>query len=41
MSDFMLKQVSPTTASLLGKAPFDPKTGEGFGCHGCHTAAAK
>jgi hypothetical protein len=41
IGDFMIKQVSPTTASLLGEAPFDPKTGAGFGCHNCHTAAAK
>jgi hypothetical protein len=41
MGDFMMKQVSPTTASLLGEPPFDIKTGQGFGCHNCHTAAAK
>jgi cytochrome c553 len=41
MGDFMMKQVSPTTASLLGQQPFDPKTGQGFGCHDCHTTSAK
>jgi hypothetical protein len=41
MGDFMMKQVSPTTAALLGEQPFDMKTGQGFGCHNCHTSAAK
>lgn len=35
--DFMSKQVVPTMASLLGQQPFDPKTGQGFGCLECHT----
>jgi hypothetical protein len=37
MVEFMSKQVVPTTASLLGKEPYDPKTKKGFGCFGCHT----
>ncbi|HEY3819704.1 MAG TPA: hypothetical protein VGL81_21195 [Polyangiaceae bacterium] len=41
MGEFMMKQVTPAMASLLGEPPFDPKTGQGFGCHACHTAAAK
>lgn len=35
--DFMMKQVEPTMAELLGESPYDPKTGQGFGCLGCHT----
>jgi hypothetical protein len=35
--DFMSKQVVPTMASLVGEQPFDPKTGQGFGCLECHT----
>jgi hypothetical protein len=35
--EFMAKQVEPTMAQLLGEEPYDPKTGEGFGCLGCHT----
>ncbi len=33
---FMMKQVVPEMATLLGKAPYDPKTNSGFGCAGCH-----
>jgi hypothetical protein len=36
-TEFMGKTVVPTMASLLGEAPFDMKTGKGFGCHECHT----
>jgi hypothetical protein len=35
--DFMAKQVEPSMAQLLGEQPYDPKTGQGFGCLGCHT----
>ena len=37
MVEFMGKKVVPTTAQLLGEAPFDPKTGKGLGCFECHT----
>ena len=36
---FMKDTVEPQMASLLGEQPFDPKTGQGFGCYGCHTKA--
>ena len=29
--------VEPDMAALLGEAPFDPKTQQGFGCFDCHT----
>ena len=35
--DFMMKQVEPQTAQLLGEQPYDPKTNSGFGCFNCHT----
>ncbi len=35
--EFMMKQVEPTMAGLIGEEPFDPKTMKGFGCLGCHT----
>jgi hypothetical protein len=35
--EFMAKEVEPTMAHLLGEQPFDPATGQGFGCLGCHT----
>jgi hypothetical protein len=41
VSDFMMKQVVPNMATLLGEQPFDIKTGQGFGCHNCHTSEAK
>ena len=34
---FMNDTVVPTMANLLDADPFDPKTGQGFGCYGCHT----
>jgi hypothetical protein len=37
MFDFMMKQVEPQTASLLGEQPYDLKTNVGFGCFNCHT----
>lgn len=36
ISKFMAEQVSPKMASILGKAPYDPATHQGFGCMGCH-----
>jgi hypothetical protein len=37
MFEFMLKQVEPQMAALLGEQPFDPKTKQGFSCFDCHT----
>jgi hypothetical protein len=37
MVDFMAHKVVPQMAAILGEAPFDPKTGKGFGCKACHT----
>lgn len=37
MLAFMMERVSPDMATLLGEAPYDPATGKGFGCLGCHT----
>ncbi len=37
MFEFMMKQVEPTMASLLGKQPYDEKTKIGFNCFRCHT----
>lgn len=36
MVEFMAMQVVPKMASLLGEEPFDPATGNGFGCYDCH-----
>ena len=33
---FMAHRVSPVMAQLLGKPSFDPATGQGFSCTGCH-----
>lgn len=33
---FMIEVVVPESARLLDTTPFDPETGEGFGCFGCH-----
>ncbi len=35
--DFMMKQVEPTMASLVGEQPYDMKTKVGFSCFQCHT----
>jgi hypothetical protein len=35
---FMSNVVVPEMADLLGVDAFDPLTGEGFGCFGCHPA---
>jgi hypothetical protein len=34
---FMMEKVVPKMAELLGEHPYDPATGEGFGCFECHT----
>ncbi|MFW6197618.1 MAG: hypothetical protein ACOC5B_02020 [Myxococcota bacterium] len=34
---FMMEDVVPDMATLLGEPTFDPETGEGFGCLDCHT----
>jgi hypothetical protein len=39
MAEFMSQKVSPQMAEIFGKKPFDPATGEGFGCNGCHKIA--
>ena len=36
--DFMTNTVVPKMAELLDEQPFDPVSGEGFGCYGCHPA---
>jgi len=35
---FMSERVLPTMIELLGAKPYDPATGEGFGCLSCHPA---
>jgi hypothetical protein len=35
---FMTEEVTPQMADLLGVEPYDPHTGRGFGCFGCHPA---
>lgn len=37
MFEFMVEQVEPTMASLLGEKPYDEKTKLGFNCFRCHT----
>jgi hypothetical protein len=37
MFEFMVKQVEPTLASLIGEKPYDEKTKLGFNCFRCHT----
>jgi hypothetical protein len=36
MAKFMGEKVSPQMAEIFGKKPYDPATGQGFGCGGCH-----
>ncbi len=36
MAEFMGTKVAPQMAEIFGKKPYDPATGEGFGCGGCH-----
>lgn len=33
---FMADEVTPRMADLLGVPVYDPRTGHGFGCFGCH-----
>lgn len=33
---FMAEQVVPAMAEAMGEEPFDPATGKGYGCAGCH-----
>jgi len=37
MFNFMMKQIEPTMASLVGEQPYDVKTKVGFSCFECHT----
>ncbi len=37
---FMIDEVTPQMADLLGVAPYDASTGRGFGCFGCHPQAS-
>ncbi len=37
VTKFMMERVVPEMAKALGEAPYDPATGSGFGCFGCHT----
>jgi len=41
VAQFMAQKVAPEMAAVLGKPPFDPTTGKGFGCMGCHTIESK
>ena len=34
---FMMEVFTPKMVELLGEKPYDPATGEGFGCFSCHT----
>lgn len=36
VTTFMAEVVVPAMAEAMGETPFDPATGEGFGCAGCH-----
>ena len=35
--EFMMNEVSPKMAELLGLEPWSPENQEGFGCFSCHT----
>jgi hypothetical protein len=37
VAKFMATEVEEAAAKAFGKPPFDMKTGQGFGCSGCHT----
>jgi hypothetical protein len=41
VAKFMAESVVPKMAATLGTPPFDPKTGKGFGCAGCHAIDAR
>lgn len=36
VSKVMAEQIVPAMAEAMGEAPYDPATGQGFGCAGCH-----
>lgn len=36
VTQFMIDIVVPESAKLLDMEPFNPETGQGFGCFGCH-----
>lgn len=36
VTKFMIERVVPEAAELLDAQPYDPETGRGFGCFGCH-----
>lgn len=38
VTKFMMERVVPETAALLDMEPYNPETGQGFGCFGCHPA---
>ena len=38
VAQFMV-EVEHSMADMLGESPYDPETGEGFGCMGCHATA--
>jgi hypothetical protein len=39
MLTFMMEKVNPEMAKALNLPHYDPATGKGFGCFGCHTKA--
>lgn len=41
MTKFMMEQVVPKMAAILGEAPYNPETHQGFGCFDCHTQKGK
>ncbi|MBV1859955.1 MAG: hypothetical protein KUG77_16200 [Nannocystaceae bacterium] len=36
ITKFMVEQIVPEAAQLLDMEPYNPETGQGFGCFGCH-----
>lgn len=38
VAEFMIRDVMPEMAKLLGESPYDPATHAGFSCFGCHPA---
>jgi hypothetical protein len=36
---FMSKSVTPSMGKLIGEEPWNPETGEGYSCWGCHPKA--
>ena len=37
--EFMMQEVVPTMSALLDKEPYNPSSGQGFGCFACHEHA--